>query len=248
MRNKSAPNTAATGAPTISGTPEVGQELRVSTSGIEDDDGLDSASFAYQWVRADTDIEGATRSTYTPAAADAGRTLKVRVSFTDDAGHEERLTSAATDAVAAAPQPLTASFTDVPAEHTGEAFTVGLTFSEAPALSYQTLRDAAFAVSGGTVRKAQRRQSGSNQGWTITVAPNADGAVTIQLPETTDCSASGAICTADGRPLSHALMATVAAPVGIAVADARVEEDDGVRMTMRTTGPHALRPLPRQWC
>ena len=36
------------------------------------------------------------------AAADEGKVIKVRVSFTDDAGNQETLTSAATDAVAAA--------------------------------------------------------------------------------------------------------------------------------------------------
>ncbi len=40
---------------------------------------------------------------YTAAAADEGERLKVRVAFEDDAGHAESLTSAATDAVAAAP-------------------------------------------------------------------------------------------------------------------------------------------------
>ena len=96
-------NTAAAGAPTIGGTPRVGEELSASTSGISDADGLDNASFAHQWMRDDADIGGATGSTYTAVAADEGERLKVRVGFTDDAGHEERLVSAATDAVAAAP-------------------------------------------------------------------------------------------------------------------------------------------------
>ena len=65
-------NTAATGAPTINGTPQVGQELSASTAGISDADGLDNASFAYQWIRADTDIRGATGSTYTAVEADEG--------------------------------------------------------------------------------------------------------------------------------------------------------------------------------
>ena len=93
-------NTAAAGAPTIGGTPQVGEELTASTSGISDADGLDNASFGYQWIRTGADIGGATGSTYTAVAADEGKTLKVRVSFTDDAGNEESLTSAATDAVA----------------------------------------------------------------------------------------------------------------------------------------------------
>ena len=94
-RRQLANTPTATGAPTISGTAQVGEELTASTSGISDADGLDDASFAYQWMRADADIGGATGSTYTPVAADEGERLKVRVSFTDDAGNEESLTSAA---------------------------------------------------------------------------------------------------------------------------------------------------------
>ena len=43
------PNSAATGAPTISGTAEVGQTLTADTSGIADADGLAGVSFNYQW-------------------------------------------------------------------------------------------------------------------------------------------------------------------------------------------------------
>ena len=41
----------------------------------------------------------------------------------------------------------------------------------------------------------------------ITVRPDGNGQVVIVLPETTDCDAQGAICTEDGRMLSHRLMA-----------------------------------------
>ena len=205
-------NTPAEGAPAISGTPQVGEEFTASASDISDADGLDDASFAYQWIRTDTDIDGATGSTYTVADADEGETLKVRVGFTDDAGNEESLTSAATDAVSGRPEPLTASFEGMPAEHTGDRFTFGLTFSEHFPLSFRTLRDKAFEVGGGAVRKTNRRESGSNVGWTITVEPDGHGAVTIRLPETRDCDARGALCTGDGRPLSHSLSATVAGP------------------------------------
>ena len=229
------PNTPATGAPAIGGTPRVGDELTVSTSDISDADGLDDARFAYQWIRTDTDISGATGSTYMAVEADEGERLKVRVNFTDDAGNAEILTSAATDAVAARPEPLTASFEGMPAEHTGARFTFGLTFSEHFPLSFRTLRDKAFEVGGGAVRKANRRESGSNVGWTITVEPDGHGAVTIRLPETRDCDARGALCTRDGRSLSHSLSATVRGPVGIAVADAHVEEDDGAVLAFAVT-------------
>ena len=102
-----APNSPATGAPTITGTAQVGQTLTADISAIADADGLDTASYSYQWIAndgtSDTDIAGATDSTYTLVAADEGKTIKVRMSFTDDAGYGETLTSAATAAVDAAP-------------------------------------------------------------------------------------------------------------------------------------------------
>ena len=98
--------TAATGAPTITGTAAVGQPLAVDLTGIEDADGLTNVSYSYQWVRVDADglsnpadITDATDATYTLVDADLGTTLKVRVSFDDDGGHTETLTSAATATV-----------------------------------------------------------------------------------------------------------------------------------------------------
>ena len=110
------PNNPATGAPTISGTAQVGETLTSSTTGIADGDGLPSASFNYQWLADDADIAGATGSSYTLVDADAGKTIKVQVRFTDDGGNEESLTSGPTAAVAEAeptepppaPQNLTA--------------------------------------------------------------------------------------------------------------------------------------------
>ena len=131
--------------------------------------------------------------------------------------------------------PLTASFSDMPASHTGDEFTFGLTFSEEVELSYVTLRDTAFAVTGGEVKTAQRQQQGSNQAWNITVEPDGQGAVTITLPETTDCGASDAICTGDGRPLSHSLSSVVAGPVStpaVSVSDASAAEGDAVAFTV----------------
>ena len=99
------PNSSATGLPTISGTTQVGETLTANTSGIADDDGLVNVAFAYQWLGDDADITGATASTYSLVAADAGKTIKVRVSFSDNRENAESLTSAATNAVEAAPEP-----------------------------------------------------------------------------------------------------------------------------------------------
>ena len=79
----------------------MGETLSADTTGITDADGLSQAVFAYRWLADDAEIDDATGSTYTLTSGDAGKTMKVRVTFTDDAGNEESLTSAATEAVAA---------------------------------------------------------------------------------------------------------------------------------------------------
>ena len=108
---------------------------------------------------------------------------------------------------------FTASLDAMPVSHDGTTpFAFGLTFSEEPAVSYRTLRDSAFTVTGGVVRSAGRRQQGSDSGWTITVEPDHVGNVSIRLPATTDCAATGAICTSDGVPLSGHVSATVRGP------------------------------------
>ena len=212
------PNSPATGAPTIGGTVQVGETLTTSTSGIADTDGLTDVTYSYQWIRNDgtndSDIAGATSSTYTLVDADEGKTIKVKMSFTDDASHEETLTSAATSEIATAPSPLTVSLENSPASHNGtDVFTFQVRFSEELKLSYRTLRDHAFTVDGGTVKKAQRQVKGSNIGWTITVEPDSNADVRIVLPTTTDCAAAGAICTADGRKLDNSLDFTISGPI-----------------------------------
>ena len=189
--------------------------------------------------------------TLTFAANETSKT--VSVATTDDSADEENETFTLTlsspanatlgDAAATgtindndvSTTPLTASFSDMPASHAGGEFTFGLAFSEEVELGYVTLRDTVFAVTGGEVKTARRQQQGSNRAWNITVEPDGQGAVTITLPETTDCGASGAICTGDGRPLSHSLSATVAGPViipAVSASDASAAEGDAVAFTV----------------
>ena len=125
--NVTAVNDPATGAPAISGTAQVGQTLTAATTDITDADGLASPSYGYQWVRVDgsneTDIAGATSGTYMPAAADVGKKLKVKVSFTDDDSNDEELTSDAYPAsgtVEAAPN--TAPTVTISADKTSAVF------------------------------------------------------------------------------------------------------------------------------
>ena len=339
-------NTAPTGSPSITGTAQVDETLTASVSGIADADGTESATFTYQWVSnngtSDSDINDATKSTYTVVAADVGKTIKVRVTFTDDGGTEESLVSAATDAVTArsepvvdatptisiaggsgkegendaiefsvtldeaasgtvtvdyetsdgsaeagadysaasgtlsfsagatrktisvaisndsvsendetftvtlsnasggdlgtseatgtirnrAVTPVTASFSGMPNEHEGDGseFTFDLGFNQNVKAGFRRIRDKAFTVSGGDIKKAQRKTQGSNQNWKITVEPDGNSEITITLPETTDCDDDGAICTEEGGMLNHSTSDTVLGPVGISIADAEVEE------------------------
>ena len=97
-------NEAATGDPTISGTPQVGATLTANTGAIDDVDGVGDVS--YQWMRTTNptvDIPGATGSTYTLTAADAGATISVRVSFMDGERYPETTTSAGTSVVVGSP-------------------------------------------------------------------------------------------------------------------------------------------------
>ena len=89
-------NHDAAGAPAITGTAQVGRTLTAATTGITDANGLTSPTYTYQWIRVNgtnADISGENSSTYTLDAADLGKTIKVKVSFTDDDGYDEMLTS-----------------------------------------------------------------------------------------------------------------------------------------------------------
>ena len=92
--NDTTANNPATGRPVISGTAQVGETLTAATGSIADTDGLTTPGYTVQWVRVDggteTDIPGATSSTYTLVAADLGKTIKVTVTFTDDASTPRR--------------------------------------------------------------------------------------------------------------------------------------------------------------
>ena len=110
-------------------------------------------------------------------------------------------------------KPLMAKFEKMPATHDGETrFSFELHFSEQIRISYKTLRDRAFTVTGGEVRKARRLAPPSNLGWEIAVEPASDADVVLVLPVTTDCAVPRAVCTAAGKRLSERLTATVRGP------------------------------------
>ena len=101
------PNAAATGQPIINGTAHVRQTLTAGTSSIADDNGLTNATFSYHWLRntddTDTEVSGATDETYVLSTDDLAHSIKVSVSFTDDDGYTETVTSKASAMVVVQP-------------------------------------------------------------------------------------------------------------------------------------------------
>ena len=198
--------TPAAGRPTISGTVQVGETLTANTSSIVDTDGLDNATFSYQWVSnngtTDTDIAGATDSTYTLVGADEGETIRVTVSFTDDAGNPESLTSAATDTVAAKPSsPATGAPTISGTAQVGETLTADTSgVSDADGLSGATF-SYQWISNDGTSDAAIQGATAS----TYTLADSDKGkAVKVRVSFTDDAGSentltSAATAAVDGR-------------------------------------------------
>ena len=150
-------NTQATGSPIINGTVQVRQTLTADTSSIADADGMTNATLSYQWVSSDgvtyTDIPEATTSRYVLTAGDQGRVIQVRVTFTDDTGHAESLTSNATVAV-------TSAFT-IPSVPTGLSVLPG--DGGSLNVSWQTpISDGGSVITGYTIQ--WKASSGS---WTV---------------------------------------------------------------------------------
>ncbi|MBM7062096.1 heme peroxidase [Pseudomonas sp. UL073] len=94
----SAPNSAPSEAPTISGVATQNQVLTADPSTIVDADGLAGAVFSYQWQANSgagfVNIAGATASTLTLTQAQVGQQIRVVVSYEDDFGTVESIESA----------------------------------------------------------------------------------------------------------------------------------------------------------
>ena len=137
------------------------------------------------------------------------------------------------------PAPLTASFEGMPEAHDGEsAFRFRLAFSEPIAISFRSLREDAFEVTGGRVTRGKRVDRRKDL-FEITVEPDGAGDVAISLPAGRDCEVSGAICTwgPPRKQLTNAPAATVAgpaaAPLTASFVDVPAEHDGESAFTFR---------------
>ena len=211
-------NDPATGAPAISGTARVGQILTAAKGSVADLDGLPAErAFSWQWLRVDggtdTAISGATAKTYRLVAADAGKKLKVKASFTDLDGTGESRTSDATGTVARNSAPTASNRSVTTNEDTAYAFRASnfgfsdadsgdalasVTIATLPASGKGSLALDGTAVSvNGTVTKAQIE----DRHLVYTPPANANGSgyatFTFKVSDGTDASASTYTMTVD---------------------------------------------------
>ena len=138
------------------------------------------------------------------------------MTFTDDDGFSESLTSAGMDIPVV---PLEGFFdaSTVPASHEGvnTTFTFQLYFNLEPVLEFEKVRDDVLTLTNGdvtAVRRTHPQSSTPNSRWEITVQPSGNGPVTIELSPTTDCTADSAVCTRSGKKLSNSASITVVGP------------------------------------
>ena len=188
---RAAANAAPTGLPAISGTPEVGETLTASVAAIEDADGTEDAVFVYQWLTHDgtddTAISGATGATHEVAPEQAGKTLKVRVTFTDDKGTEEMLTSAATETVVDR-RPVAATLSVGAGAAEAGRFRLGIAFGDAvTGLAVADL--SASRVGGDTAAVSELTEAETGRVWTAWVAAADAGRYTVRLAP--DAASSG---------------------------------------------------------
>ena len=117
------------------------------------------------------------------------------------------------------PPALTARLEGMPETHDGSrAIRFRVAFSENIGISYRSLREDAFTVSGGRVTGG-KRVDGRRDLFEMTVRPETDGDVSVALPAERSCGVSGpresgAICTKSRprRRLTNAPAATVPGP------------------------------------
>ena len=224
-------NRPATGAPAITGAAEVGQTLTADASAIEDPDGRPAdADLDYQWVRSDgvtdEDIDGATDSTYTLVQADAGKTIKVRVSFTDDAKFPESLTSAASAAVTGAlvsnvSQTATGNANVTASQSQGQGFTTG-SDSGGYTLGSVELAVSSFSGTASDITVSIYSESSDDPG---TVVHTLTTPASISTPVTTFTAPSGTTLAAGTT--YYVVISTTSSGINLSRTNATAEDTGG---------------------
>ena len=147
---------------------------------------------------------------------------------------------------------LTARWVKFPPGHSGDGrtITVRVQFSEPVTILPRDLRSDALSVTGGVIDGVWKIKGSDGQGrddlWAVRVMPTSMQPVSLSLAARANCDEQGAICTADGKPLSREISLTIAGPEHeLSVADAEVQEAPGAALafvvTLSGTAPYRIK-------
>ena len=103
---------------------------------------------------------------------------------------------------------FTAVASNIPLRHGNRNFRFRVTFSENFDVGFRKMRDYAFNVSGGRVRRARRVDRQSNIQWTIHVRPTNGQTTTLTLQKPSSCH-NTALCSRNNQPQSADVVVTV---------------------------------------
>ena len=191
LSDKTNENSDPTGSITITGTATEGETLSTNTTSIGDGDGL--GDFSYQWIRgcdcpdkAGDPIANAVASSYTLTQSDVGSDISVIVSWIDERGTTESLTSVPTPVVT---RTVTVAVNDAPT--ISDVSSLSTNEDTATSALAVTLEDAdandltlsAISSAQGLVPDANIVLGGNGANRTVTVTPasNQSGSATITL-------------------------------------------------------------------
>ena len=228
-------NDAPTGRPIIIGTVGENRVLRADAAAVADADGL--GAFNYQWLRDGAPIAGATAATYQLGSADVGRSVAVALGYTDGHGTVERIVSASTAPVPAAPG--SASVVGQPVENqTLRAELAGV----APGtpiedVSYQWLRDGK-PIAGATGDSYNVTPSDIGRSITVLVSYSGDGVDVVRSASAPATVAPQSVVVVGGTLALRDAEAIVLSPKQLATlvaADARQTADVAQTRTLTYT-------------
>ncbi len=181
-------NDSPTGAVSVTGGPTENETLLADTSALADADGL--GAFSYQWFRNNTLITGATDASFTLSQTDVGTNIHVQVSYTDQQGFDETLTSTPTAEITNINNPVTGDVFisgNAQENETLSAVTASLTDTDGlGTLNYQWFRNGE-AVSGAVGEQYQLDDLDVNAIVSVEVNyMDANGSVERVFSENTD--------------------------------------------------------------
>lgn len=172
---------SSNGSVAVSGTEQVGYDLAatVTDSNVAN---FGSVTVTYQWIRNSsgtlTNI-GTNSNTYTLVAADVGNTIRVNVTYTDDLGNAEDITSSDTGSILAAGPVITETAAILPSIEPTPTYEFNSDKTGTITSNYQFLSSNTAVVGTNKIRFSSLKEGTYNDIWVKVTDGN--GSVSNQL-------------------------------------------------------------------